>query len=208
MYNIYDEEKYYDCLSQLFSMAIFQRINLDVITDTIGKSDLIHDIEKNKYDIIINNTPKDIFMHLFPFSFMLEEYVLTYDEGYWCGTVYMNLFYHFKKPFSYIFLKLHLSRLLEMYDVYHEMDIGQIYVEFEKIEKEYTIIELLLKKKMISMSELSRVSKVPLRTLNHYKKSDSNIYNGSYENIQRIVVALEVPNNLFIDSVPIINYKY
>ncbi|MDO4940560.1 MAG: hypothetical protein Q4E33_02585 [Erysipelotrichaceae bacterium] len=208
MYRVVDEDKYYDCISQLFSMALFHRIHLVTITDTIAKSDLIEDIEKDKYDIILNNSTKDIFIHLFPSAFILDEYKTKFDEGYWCGYVYMNLFYHFKKPFSYLFLKLPLTKLLDMYEVFHQMDISQMYIEFERIEKENTIMELLLIKNKMSITRLSKISKVPIRTISYYKKSDYNLYKGSYENIRRIAIALEVSNNLFINSVPIINYEY
>lgn len=208
MYNELDRNKYIDYIARLFSIAMDSKIHPIVICDRLAKSDLIKDIENNKYDLVTNNSVLALYNHIFPFRMVYEDALMRYDLGYWCGYVYINLFYEFHKPLSYIFLKLPLKDLISMYDVYHEMDISSIYIEFKKRESLHTILELLLKKNDMKAMELARKTNIPIRTINHLKTSDLNLYNATYKNIQRIVLVLDEPNNLFLETVPISLYNY
>lgn len=196
-----DRERAIDFFSKVISLAIETRIHLEVITDSISKSTLVKSIERNDYSLFYSKTYYEIFLDIFGASFVSDNSFMKYDEGYWCGYVYMNLFYKYKKPLSYIFLKMPLSKLLDMYKIYHEMDISQVYEIYEKeIEKE-SIISLLLKKHSISLENLSKKTGVSSRTISYYKNSDDNLYNGSFDNLARISIYLDEPSSLFINSI-------
>lgn len=196
-----DRERAIDYFSKVISLAIETRIHLEVITDSISKSTLVKSIERNDYSLFYSKTYYEIFLDIFGASFVSDNSYMKYDEGYWCGYVYMNLFYKYKKPLSYIFLKMPLSKLLDMYKIYHEMDISQVYEIYEKeIEKE-SIISLLLKKHSISLENLSKKTGVSSRTISYYKNSDANLYNGSFDNLTRISIYLDEPSSLFINNI-------
>lgn len=198
---MFDKDKYIDYIARLFSLAVNNKNHPETITDVLANSDLLKDIENNKYDLLINNRVIDNYKYIF--SFIVENEMNNYDIGYWCGYIYMNIFYKYAKPFSYIFLVLPLKELLVMYPVYHEMDISEVYEQFEIKMSNSTIMKRLLKKYEISATELSRKSKVSLRVIEYFKASDDNLYKASYLNIQRIVLTLNLPNNLFLNKLEI-----
>lgn len=196
-----DKDRAIDYFSKIISLAIEARIHLEIITDSISKSSLVKSLEKNEYSIFYRKTYYEIFLDIFDVSYINDNTFMKYDGGYWCGYVYMNIFYKYKKPLSYIFLKLPLSKLLDMYEVYHEMDISQVYEIFEKEVENDTIIGLLLKKHSISVKNLALKTTVPARTISYYKNSDDNLYKGSFENIAKISNYLDEPSNLFIKNI-------
>lgn len=199
MSNFDYKNKSIDYVARIISFATKYRINTQVITDVLASSDFIEQIENNNYSSLYEKSPQEIYIELFGKACIYDGN--PYDEGYWCGYVYMNIFYKYKKPLSYIFLKMPLNKLLEMYDVYHEMDISEVYEEFEILEKRNTILNLLLIKHDISATKLSRDSDVNLRTIENFKKSDDNLYNASYANVQRIGKLLNEPGNMFLKSI-------
>ena len=55
-----------------------------------------------------------------------------YNDAYWCGYSYFELQQRLKKPFSYLFLKLPLSKMMDIYPIFHEMDFSALLEFFEK----------------------------------------------------------------------------
>lgn len=193
-------DKYIDIIARLYSLAIDFKMNPDAISERIIKSEIIRDIERRNYCDLDNNTFRSISYFLFPEINAQDDYLFNYDRGYWCGYVYMSLFYELKKPISYIILKLPLKELMEMYDVYHEMDISFLFEYFKEIENRNTIIEIILDRYNLSVTKLSKESNVPLRTIKNFKKDDENLYKGTFLNVHRIALALDLPDNLFLKT--------
>ena len=196
-----DKDKAIDYVSKIISLAIEARIHLEIITDSISKSSLVKCLEKNEYSIIYSKTYYETFLDIFDVDYINDNTFMKYDGGYWCGYVYMNIFYKYKKPLSYIFLKLPLSKLLDMYGIYHEMDISQVYEIFEKEAESDTIMGLLLKKHSISIKNLALKTTVSSRTISYYKNSDNNLYKGSFENVAKISNYLDEPSSLFLETI-------
>lgn len=196
-----DRELYIDRFSRIFVLAIEERINLDLINDVLSKSSLVRNIEKNDYSELYNNSILDIVKHYFGSNLIEDDSLYKYNDAYWCGMVYMYIFYKYRKPLSYIFLVLPLKKLLDMYDVYHEMDISAIYEVFEEISKQKTILQLLFEKHRINNAEIAKLAGVNISTIVHLKKSDNYLYAGSFNNVHRIALALNEPDNLFLDKV-------
>lgn len=194
-------DRYIDIVARLFSLALDFNMNPDALIERIMRIDIIRDIERKYYFELDNKNFRSIAGHVFPELIIQDDYLFRYDRGYWCGYIYMNLFLELKKPISYLMLKLPLRELMAMYDVYHEMDISQLVDYFLENENENTIIEILLKRNSISIAKLSRISGVPLRTIKYLKESDMNLYKGSFKNIHRIALALDVPDNLFLNEI-------
>ena len=188
-----------DKLGRLLDLAVSNKVHFQVITDVLAKSSLLKNIENNNFYELENNDVTSLYNHYFGYTYF-EDKINNFNDAYWCGQIYVNLFYKYNKSFSYIFLKLPLAQLLDMYSVYHEMDISSIYEVFEKQEKENTILDLLLKKHSMKSTELAKMTKIKINTLKAYKLSDINLYKGSFSNIHRIAMVLDEPDNLFLET--------
>ena len=140
--NNYDMDKIKEIFSRLFVIAIDKKMNLYSFTSLLEKSLFVKYIEENKYNDYFNDSINDIFfsftgMHAFDTSYGI------YNDAYWCGNIYFELFLTLKKSFSYLFLKMPFESLLDLYKIYNEMDISSLIDEFKRREKEKTILKLL-----------------------------------------------------------------
>lgn len=201
MKEILDKDLYTNNFSRIFVLAVDSFIHPQVITDILSKSSLVKDMELGNYSELTNNSPLQLFKYYFNTPVFEDNSLYDFNDAYWCGYIYMNIFYKYNKPFSYIFLKLPLSKLLDMYHVYHEMDITSVYEVFEELMLKDTILSLLLIKHSYKLSELSSLTDISINVLKKYKNSDINLYAGSFKNIHRIAIVLNEPDNLFLENV-------
>ena len=87
-----------------------------------------------------------------------------------------------------------------MYPLYHEMDITQVENYIANREDENTIIKLLCKKKLVSMTKLSSETGISINTIKKYAASDTNLYAASFQNIVKIARFFDVPLSLFVEE--------
>ena len=100
-------------------------------------------------------------------------------------------------------LTLPLEKMLDLYNVYHEMDISQLVDYFHDKEKEETILRLLCKRYRCSINKLSKATGISVNTLNKYRSSDQSLYNASFQNIYKISVFFKTPISLFVEELHI-----
>lgn len=189
-----------EIFSRLFLIALQKKMNLYSFTFLLQKSDFINKIEHQKYDNYFNKPIEEIFTDITSYPFDKDDSYGIYNDAYWSGSSYFELYMATKKPFSYIFLKLPLSKMVDLYPLYHEMDFSSLLELFKYLENEYTILYLLVKNKNISLPKLSKITGIKLSTLRMYYSSDSSLYKASFQNIIKLVNYFEVPLNLFIEK--------
>ena len=120
-----------------------------------------------------------------------------YNDAYWSAVSYFDLHLKTNKPFAYLFLKLPLEKMLDMYDVYHEMDFSSLLERFKELEQEKTILRALCEEQHISLSKISKGTGISVNTLMKYNASDSALYKASFQNVIEIATFLDVPISLF-----------
>ena len=97
---------------------------------------------------------------------------------YWAGWALAEYQWFSGRRFKDIFERIPLSKVIDMYSVYHEMDISQF---IDSMEKFYngTILETKLKRirenRGISQSELAKLSGVKLRSIQMYEQKVNDI---------------------------------
>jgi len=198
-----DYQKNKEIFSELFLMSVQNKMNMNSFTSNLERSKFVNFIENDAYNEETNKSVNDIFFEMTGFKVNKEEHYGIYNDAYWCGFVYFDLFFKTQKPFSYIFLKLPFSKLIDLYKVYHEMDFSSLLDLFKKYEKENTILRLLCKKNKISLTKLSELSDIPKATLSLYNSSDDALYKASFQNIVSIAKVFDAPLNLFIKHINI-----
>lgn len=195
--NDFELKKVRELFSRLFVVGINNKINLNSFTSMLEKSEFIHIIEQNTYSEYFNREIKNIFYEITGFSVKEDNSYGVYNDAYWCGQNYFDLHIKLKKSFSYIFLKLPLNEMIDMYPIYHEMDFSALVERFKEKEKETTIIKALCIKKGCSLVDLSENTLISINTLKKYNTSDEMIFAASFQNINKICNYFDVQYNLF-----------
>ena len=206
MIRMTDIPKASDHMGRLISLAVRARINLAVITSVIETSTMAEELQSGRWSRLVNSTAEELFFELFgqtcaDMALSFSEYV-DYDDAYWCGWAYMQLLFEARVPMPYLFLVLPLGNMLDLYPVYHEMDITQLVDLFEAERSQETIMRRLLKRKKMKAPALSEKSGVSINTINAYRKSDESLYAASFQNAFRLARALDVPPELFLKQLP------
>ena len=187
-----------EIFARLFVLAIQYKANLFSFTYQLERSAFVDKIEEGKYDDYFNKSLIDIFFDVTGNKISEDNSYGIYDDAYWCGYSYYEIHLRTRKPFSYIFLKLPLAKMIDIYSIYHEMDISSLLEYFSKQEKDKTILRLLCEQNRTSLPRLSFKTGISLTTLSKYNADDNALYKASFQNIIKISRYFGSPINLFI----------
>ena len=199
-YLIYDIK---ETFCRYFVIAIHNKMHLTAFTDYLANSDYVKNIEKGYLTDISDISVEEGYHSIVGNNIAKDDSFGIYNDAYWCGYCYFELFLMLRKPFSYLFLKLPLEKMLDLYNVYHEMDISQLVDYFHDKEIEETILRLLCKRYRCSINKLSKATGISVNTLNKYRSSDQSLYNASFQNIYKISVFFKTPISLFVEELHI-----
>ncbi len=107
-----------------------------------------------------------------------EQFREDRSPQYWAGWALAEYQWGSGKRFKDIFERVPLSKILEMYPIYHEMDVSQFNDAMDKFYNE-SIFETKLKRiresRGVSQSELSALSGVKLRSIQMYEQRVNDI---------------------------------
>ena len=195
-----------ETFARLFVIAVNNKMNLLSFSYQLERSEFIRKIEDGKYDDYFNKSLISIFNDITGITINDDNSYGIYNDAYWCGYSYFEIFLRTKKPFPYIFLKLPLVKMMDIYPIYHEMDISSLLDLFAKQEHEKTILRILCEQARTSLPKLSASTGISLATLSKYNADDKALYNASFQNIFLIAHYFDVPINLFVnDTYRVIN---
>ena len=190
-----------ELLARLFVIAFQNRMHPLAFTWCLERSNLIKVIEIGEYDDYFNKSLIYIFSEMTGNKITVDNSFGVFNDAYWCGYMYFELFLRLKKPFSYIFLKLPLPKLIDIYSIYHEMDFSSLLEYFNEQEKKATILRLFCNKKNISLSKLSSATGINMASLSKYNASDEALYKASFQNIVKIAKYFDSPLDLFVEKI-------
>lgn len=188
-------------LSNVFFYGFSHGYSSSTIEEKILKNTYISDLESGDSSFLIRETSDRILKSFFELNVTDDDLLKTNPLSLWLGEVYTKIFFTFNKSFSFIFLYLPLSKLEEMFDLYHEMDFSQILNYFSSLEKKDSILRLLLKKRRISAKELSALTGINFNTIVTFTRDNKFIYNAKFDSIYKISQILKVNINLFTKNI-------
>ena len=190
-----------ELLARLFVIAFQNRMHPLAFTWCLERSNLIKVIEIGEYDDYFNKSLIYIFSEMTGNKITVDNSFGVFNDAYWCGYMYFELFLRLKKPFSYIFLKLPLTKMIDIYSIYHEMDFSSLLEYFNEQEKKATILRLFCNKKNISLSKLSSATGINMASLSKYNASDEALYKASFQNVVKIAKYFDSPLDLFVEKI-------
>lgn len=195
-----DRREIKELFARLFVLGIQNKINFRAFTKELEKSEFVNKIETDRYDDYFNRPLELIFNDVTGKRIEKDNSFGVYNDAYWCGWSYFELYQRTHKSFAFSFLKLPLPTLMDMYSVYHEMDFSSLLEQFLKLDSEKTILRALCEEKHCSLSKLSFVTEISKATLSKYNASDAALYKGSFQSLYKIARYFEVPFSLFAKS--------
>ena len=196
----------YDIKFAIFINNVFKvsppEKTLDVM---ISDSIICTDLENNR-DNFFYLSDKEIFLKT------IEEQFIDINDEYsdialWISKTYLDLFFKYKKSFQYIISYLPVSEMTYLYKAYHQANESMIEKEFLKRERTTPLLKILLKRKELTLNQLSALTKINYNTLDKYIRNSKYLHVASYDNIYRLSIALGVRENIF-SSVIIIKETY
>lgn len=188
-------------LSQVFFLGFKNGYSSTTIEERIINNKYIIQLENGDDSFLNLNSLDEIISSFYDISIEQKDFLSTNTIALWLGEIYTRLFFTTNKSFSYLFLYFTLDDALYRFDIYHEMDIGQLDRYFNQLEQKNTIISLLLKKHDLSIRELSVLTNVNYHTLESFKRSNDTLFKGSFSSIYQISHTLKENINLFASHI-------
>lgn len=195
----YDLYKIKDIFARMFVIGIQNKINLYSFSSALERSEFVNCIEKDTYSELFNQPLEDIFYSITENKVEKDESYGIYNDAYWAGKCYFDLHTTLNKSFAYLFLKLPIDKMLDLYPVYHEMDFSSLIEYFKQIEEETTILKILCEEKKVTLTEVSKKTGININTLRKYYRSDVSLYKAEFQNIAKIVEYFDTTFLLFIN---------
>ena len=189
-----------DVFARLFVLAIQNDFHPNAFTYLLERSEFVNYIENGKINELFDLKIESLFKTITSYKIETDTSFGIYNDAYWCGYSYFEIFIRSKKPFSYIFLKLPFSDLLSLYPVYHEMDISSLLEYFHDVAKKKTIIRSLVESNKTSLNKLSKELNISVNTLIKYNIDDKYLYRGSFQTLSKLVNIFNLPYSLFIEE--------
>jgi len=183
----YDIQEFYDMFIVSGIAAKFAKGD---ITTLVGRSGV-----ELAYEVV------DRTNHL---SVQIEpHFTVNRSPEYWTGWALAYYQWYTSMQFSEITGSIPIKKIVEMYDVYHEMDIMQFVDKMNELYRQKnpdTNLKRMRTERGFSQSELADLSEVPLRTIQQYEQRQKNI------NKAQAVYLIKLSKALFCDIEDLIEH--
>lgn len=125
----------------------------------------------------------------------IEEYQPTFEKTpeYWTGWVLADYCWYKCKTLGDVFYAIDYVKILNMYHLYHEMDITQFYETMDKYIKEGAIktrLRIMRELNNLSQSQLAKKSGVSLRSIQLYEQRVNDIDKAQVQTLFKLAKTL------------------
>lgn len=194
----FDVKKVKEIFSRLFVLATESKMNLEAFTNHLANSNIASSIENNSFSDLFNLPLVKIFYEITGNNIDRDPSFGVFNDAYWCGYSYFEIQQRTGKSFALIFLKLPFAKLIDLYPIYHEMDITSLMDYFNKVNADKTILRLLCQKNKCSLQELSNKTGINKATLAKYNASDDSLLKASFKAVYKLATYFNAPFSLFL----------
>lgn len=156
---------------------LIEILNPGIVSGTSGVELVLKIIDEKKLDIEIKE----------------KEFRNYRTSAFWVG--YALAYYQFykRKRFKDIFRKMHLKDILNMYNVYHEMDINNFIDDFDKMLNNIELeskLKIIRERYGLSQNDLAKLSNVSLRSIQLYEQKVNDIDKAQANTLYKLATAL------------------
>lgn len=121
------------------------------------------------------------------------KFTANRSEEYWTGWALAYYQWKTSLPFSEIIKYIPIEDIRAMYNPFHEMDIRQFVDKMNELfheAKKETNLKIYRQRANLSQRELSELSTVPLRMIQHYEQRQKNINKAQVEYLIKLAKVL------------------
>ena len=189
--------EYANTFERVLSVAYEYNFSTPALERLISYSPYFQGIEKdNKGPAPIINDG-DLVKDFFPnFKKDLLE-VPSYNQCLWAAESFLRIQGETGLTFECIFLYIPISKMYEYFYLYHEMDFSHIIMEFNRLFKEKSVLEILIEKYHYSLNDIAEQINISYETLSSLKRRRRDIKKASIE----LVIKLSQIFNVRIETI-------
>ena len=186
------DESYVDTAQKILGHAVdFAVMTLNLEPDQFGNAFIVSDVSRQfacgnpRYIAGMNGcelTRQVLTETHTPFHDSEDAMYLDKSPEYWAGWALAYYQWHSSRAFTDILTTVPLSRIIEMYPVYHEMDIRQFTDHMDELMKEahpYTRLKVRRQNCGLSQSQLASASGVAIRQIQLFEQRQRDINNAA-----------------------------
>lgn len=190
-----------EILSNILYFEFAREMHLFALEELIANSDFIHALETDDDDYFDNHNKKKIIEDTIGREIKAEDIDVVSDESYWLAHAYYYLFLKYRKSFLALFLIIPINLMIHYFPTLHTVSWSYLYHEYEREASESTLLKRLLKRRMMTMKELSIKTGINFNTIDRYLRSDEYLYNASFANVYKLSKVLDVPSTFFLRKI-------
>ena len=171
----YELEDYYKRFLQSEYSVRFSKGDLFVITGMSGAELAIR---------VLNISDDDIIM---------PSYNTAKSQEYWTGWILAYYQWESNKPFDLLDKEITISKIRNMYNPYHEMDISAAILKMRELSQNAqvgTYLKKLRQRAGLSQSQLAEETGIPVKTIQQYEQRRKDINKAQVEYVIRLSKAL------------------
>lgn len=195
-------EKYSNTLSYLIGRSANEGYSFDYIQRKISYSEAISEFEKSNVTIIAFSSMEKIYSDVFT-DYNNDYQYNPYDIFGWVGYAYIHLFLNLEITFEALFFLIPIQEMLNMYKLYHEMDITHL-EEYAKEVMKYSLLDVIMKRKKTSNNDLSKKTNIPVSTINSLRYGNRDITKLEAKKILSIAYALNVKIETLLTNIDLV----
>lgn len=145
------------------------------IEKLIARSSYFQKIEVDEYNGAPIIQDADLIKQIYPeLNINLLELPI-YNQCLWASEAYLRIQKESKLSFECIFLYIPLTKIYELFPLYHEMDFSHVVKLFNELYEKESAFSILLKKYKYSLKEIAERIGVPYDTLYSFKQRRRDI---------------------------------
>jgi len=167
------------------------------IGHTIFASPFFDFLERNEAERFLASSLDDIGANLFPQSGRIPALVVADARYVWAGESALRLSLYFSLPLKSFFLLLPLTRLLSLFEPYHEMSFDQLATLAKERYCSRGLFSLLLQKCGTNVRHVSLKSGVGEETLFHAACNNNAFYGLSSQSVLALLSSLPISSSYF-----------
>lgn len=186
-------------LAVMFDFAVYDlNFSLEDFYNRFLLSDLSHKFERGETSVLAGMSGVELVLEIIKDDSKADRYRPVADRSpeYWTGWALAYFQWETNLTFEEIQKLIPISEILSMYNPYHEMDISQFCEHMKELyesRKNNSNLKSLRIQSGLSQSELSKITSVPLRTIQQYEQKQKSINAAKTETVIMLAKALDCP---------------
>ncbi len=183
-------------LAVMFDFAVY---DLDFSLKDFYKlfllSDISHKFEEGDISVIAGKSGVETVLEIINDESKSDEYRPAADRSpeYWTGWALAYFQWETNLKFNQIDNLIKINEIRSMYNPYHEMDISHFCDHMKSLYNDRNTVSNIKKIRLaagLSQSELSKISEVPLKTIQQYEQKQKSINSAKAETIIKLAKSL------------------